>query len=142
MPCVSASKLLVFSASPAAIDNAAYTSFGVGVLSGDAPTDPVPNQLFLQGLEIHLTGISAGLTSLDVKITYDSAGDVICQPAINTTITKGQTTNTKASAFASIDTGIVLPPAYQNSGVLYVWVKPHEALATATTCQPRLFGGI
>jgi len=79
---------------------------------------------------------------LDVKITYDSAGDVICQPAITTSITKGQTTATKASAFASVDTGIVLAPAYAAAGVLYVWVKPHEALATATTAQPRLFGGI
>jgi len=141
MSVSNAANLRVFSAAPQAIDNAAYVAFAVGLVAGDSTTSPVPNRVFLQGLEIPCTGISAGLVSLDVKITYDSAGDLICQPAITTTITKGQTTATKASGFASIDTGIVLPLAYQSAGVLYVWVKPHEAGATATTCQPRLYGG-
>lgn len=142
MSVASAANLRVFSSTAAAIDNAAYTAFAVGLVSGDATTSPVPNRVFLQGLEIPCTGISAGLVSLDVKITYDSAGDLICQPSITTTVTKGQTTATKATGFASLDTGIVLPSTYQNAGVLYVWVKPHEAGATATTCQPRLYGGI
>ena len=142
MPTVSAPKLLVFSAGAAAISNTDFTRFGVGAISGDSTTDPVPSQCFLGGLELQLTGISAGLASIDVKISYDSAGDVLMTPVVTTTITKGQTTATKASAFYSLDMGVVLPPSYMDLGVLHVWVKCHEAGSSATTCQPRLYGGL
>jgi hypothetical protein len=83
----------------------------------------------MQGLQIYLTTLAGGATSVTVRITQDAAGDVVCVPDTTATLATGVTTAATGSAMFKIDLPIHQDLGGPGNGTFYVFVKVNAGTA-------------
>lgn len=133
-----AANLALSSADKAAVSALAYTTFQVGSATGAGLTY-VPLAVLLDHLEAQLDTIAGGATKITCFLSYDAAGDVICQPAVEAEITTGKTTGTKGAALWGIDSAVRKPAAYNTDNTIYAHFKLDAGTANLT---PFLHWGV
>lgn len=133
-----AANVTLSSATKAAVSAAAYTTFAVGEATGDG-LSYIPPQILLDHLEAQFDTIAGGAAKVSAFMSYDAAGDVICQPVVEADIYTGKTTATKGAALWSIDSAVGKPAAYKGDTKLYVHFKLDAGTANLT---PFLHWGV
>lgn len=125
------------STAAAASVTTSYVKFNLGSVTTEGLSG-LPAAFLLDHLEVQALVTAGSPVKMTAYLSYDSAGDDICQPAVEADITFGQTA-TKGAALWGIDSAVCKPVAYKDSLLLYLWVKLDAGTATLT---PRLHWGV
>tara|TARA_R110000868_G_scaffold58919_6_gene181251 strand:- start:1320 stop:1730 length:411 start_codon:yes stop_codon:yes gene_type:complete len=125
------------SSAPAASVTTNDVKFDLGSLT-TVGLSAIPNAFLLDHLEAQLVVTAGAPMRATAYLSYDSAGDDICQPSVEVDITFGQTAS-KGAAMWGIDSAVCKPVQYNNDVKLYLWIKLNSGTATVT---PRLHWGV
>lgn len=99
----------------------------------DATARPLPPTAWWDHVEIHVSAIAGGATSLTWALYYDAAGDYRATDDVTDTLNVGNTTATKGSVVAAIGAYKKQPKAgsYQTAlGKLYLIAKVNAGTVT------------
>lgn len=131
-----ASRVNLSTAASAAVTTS-YVKFDLGSVRTEGLSG-LPAAFLLDHLEVQATTTAGSPAKMTAYLSYDAAGDDLCQPAVEADITVGQTAG-KGAAFWGIDSAVCKPVAYKDNLLLYLWVKLDAGTATLT---PRLHWGV
>lgn len=124
----------------------------IGVQDTDSSTTivddtarPLPPTAFWDHVEIHLSAIAGGATTLTWALYWDAAGDYRATDDVTDTINVGNTTATKGSVFGSIQAYVKQPKAgnYQTAlGRLYLIAKVNAGTVTIDHARVHWIRGL
>lgn len=95
----------------------------------EQPRKPL-RQIYLGLIQLSLTSIAGGATTVTWFLSSDADGDKPLTPAVTSTIITGQTTGTSGGVSDTVDEGVLTDEA-----AIYVWAKLDAGTATAAACR-------
>ncbi len=113
-----------------------YASVNLGTAPNAAPVSenayvPIPEKWELDHLEVQVTSIAGGATTLTAFLSWDTNGDYAACNEAASTIKTGKTTVTKGTAYFILNRPLVRPPGLGTAGALYLWLKTDAGTCTA-----------